>query len=256
MKELIQQKVWLPDRGIEMLLPPRYSPISEAEPTREKNERLLQISNDGPLRKRYPSPEAGLKFMQTVDFDRRNYLLRLAQSATEKIVDEWKKINSETEIAVIVFGSVAKGLVKKNDDPDPSNIDMSVIGNISDSDRDKLYDAIRPYRKSVQEDILGTSGEVNSPEKNPGNLGICIQHTDKLTNGHFSAMAGYIGSGAFPIYDPSNIWGDLEKNALSRLADCREKSKGTQHEELNLAGEDPLPLQGDIYTQLKLLLVT
>ena len=106
MKEFIQQKFWVHTRGIEMLLPPSF-PHAE-----NKSERLRQITNDGTLRRRYPDPDEGRDFMDEIDFDRRNKLLGMAQEANHKIIEEWKGINPDKNIAVILFGSVAKGLVK------------------------------------------------------------------------------------------------------------------------------------------------
>lgn len=228
MKEVIQQKFWVHNRGIELLLPPQARPSATGqEMNRRENQRLYQITQDGPLKRRYPTPEEGRRFMEVIDFDRRNILLREAGQATDVIVEEWKQINPDKPIAVVLFGSTAKGTVKDCSYPDPSNIDMGVIGDISPEEQELLFDAIRPYREQVQERLLETCGDIQTDEKNPGNLGVSIQHVNKLTNGHYSGMVCYLGSSALPLSDPENIWGKLEDDALDKLATLRE-NKGNR----------------------------
>ena len=74
---------------------------------------------------------------------------------------------------------------------------MAVIGDITDNESERLFDAIRPYRTAIQEKILSDCDKVESDDTNPGNLGILIQHTDKLTNGHYSGAAAHIMAGLF-----------------------------------------------------------
>lgn len=212
-----------------MLLPPSF-PHAENE-----SERLRQITNDGTLRRRYPDPDEGRDFMDEIDFDRRNKLLGMAQEANHKIIEEWKGINPDKNIAVILFGSVAKGLVKKSDHKDPSNIDMAVIGDITDNESERLFDAIRPYRTAIQEKILSDCDKVESDDTNPGNLGILIQHTDKLTNGHYSGAAAHIMAGAFSLYDPQDIWTEIEQYALEKMAE--EQKHKRQHRQTSVIPE-------------------
>lgn len=223
MKELIQQKFWVHTRGVEMLLSPSFPQYIENEGeyklSDEESERLRQIINDGTLKRRYPTPNDGREFMSDIDFDRRDHLLGMAYEASNKIVEEWRRINPDKDVAVILFGSVAKGLVKNPDHKDPSNIDMAVIGDITDDESEKLFDAIRPYRTSIQEKILIDCVEVESEDINPGNLGVLIQHTDKLTNGHYSGAAAHIMAGAFPLHDPQNIWTGIEHYALKKMSE-------------------------------------
>ncbi|MCL5970090.1 MAG: hypothetical protein M1450_01135, partial [Patescibacteria group bacterium] len=73
----------------------------------------------GILAKRYPKPEQGRKFMESVDYERRKELLEKAVHLSESIVASWKEINPDKPIAIILFGSVAKGLVKQTQNPDP-----------------------------------------------------------------------------------------------------------------------------------------
>ncbi len=262
MKELIQQKYWVHERGVEMLLPPQAKPVQDSD-IRE-SQRLSQIHNDGVLKNRYPTQQSGEAFMQTVDMNRRQTMLTMAGEAAEKIISEWRDINPDKEITVVLFGSVAKGLVKNCEQSDPSNIDMAVVGDITDDEKEALYDAIRPYRKEVQDQLLASCGNVEVGDSNPANLGVSIQHISKLTNGHYSGMVNHLKAAAFPLYDPEGMWHELEGNALEKLAiEKKEKESKKKKRTLytNQRGQKVfspdresiekslLPPSGDIYTQ-------
>lgn len=206
----------------------RFSPEEKQSlwPITEKA-RLNIMANCAILRRRYPTRVAGEEFMQNVDYERREELLQAARHLTEGIVGAWKQIDPKEDIAVLLFGSVAKGLVKREDHPDPSNVDLAVIGNIRPDQRVLLLDAIRPERERIREEILARVPVLHSKERNPGNAGVMVQHTDKLRNGEYYGARNYIASGAFALYDPTNIWGQMEQEALAfTVAKATERTLG------------------------------
>ncbi|MDP2637616.1 MAG: nucleotidyltransferase domain-containing protein [Candidatus Levybacteria bacterium] len=230
-----EQLITLPKRGIR-IIPPQETQANmklanEGQKVTwswEEKTRLKQLINCSILEKRYPTREDGARFMRDeVDYDRREELLCMAHELTNHIISSWKRINPNTEIAVILFGSVAKGLVKKADHPDPSNIDLAVIGDISDEERTELYDRIRPKRKDVQRRIIANNPHI-SPEikqkaienqyvdrnENFGNAGVFIQTPEKVKKNNYSVGITYIKSNAQTLYDPSGIWQEIEKETL------------------------------------------
>lgn len=238
-----QYLITLPRRGIRVVAPEHTQRVMELarrhkeERTRftpeEKNElwpetekaRIWIMKNCGTLAKRYPKPQDGEKFMESVDYQRRDELMLKARDLTEEIVSSWQTINPDTPIAVVLFGSVAKGLVKHTQDPDPSNIDLAVIGDISEEERERLMDEIRPHRKNVQEWILQKVPFINSAENNPGNAGVMVQHVDKLRKDRYEPTRNYIASGAIPLYDPAGVWAMLENEALLSASETMNHKK-------------------------------
>lgn len=189
----------------------------------EEKARLKIMTNCGTLKRRYPQKEDGETFMKDIDYQRRDELLDRACDLTVEVVSSWEKLKPETPIAVILFGSVAKGLVKREDHPDPSNIDIAVIGEITKEERNSLLDAIRPKRIEIQNEILAKVPSIDSAERNPGNAGVIVQDMEKLTKENYSQTKNYIASGAVALYDPSGLWQKLEIDALKHEA---EKAKG------------------------------
>lgn len=181
--------------------------------------RIRAITSCKILRQRYPKLLDGQRFMESVDYERRDQLLGYAKELTEEIVSSWQTINSDEPIAVVLFGSVAKGLVKNCRDGDPSNIDLAVIGKIKDHEKDELFDAIRNKRKEIQERILSSCNEIDSPESNPGNAGVFIQDVSKIEKGKYGDARNYISSGAIALHDPSGIWERIEDRALQIAAE-------------------------------------
>jgi hypothetical protein len=111
----------------------RFTPAEKIDlwPSSEKT-RLRMIKNCKILEKRHPVPEDGKKYMESVDYSQREVLFGYAQELAETIIASWEGIEPQKPIAVLLYGSVAKGLVKGIESLDPSNIDMAVIGDISD----------------------------------------------------------------------------------------------------------------------------
>jgi predicted nucleotidyltransferase len=190
--------------------------------------RLRIMTNCSILRKRYPTREEGERFMHDVDYDQREFLLGQAGDLTLGIVESWQQIAPDKPIAVVLYGSVAKGLVKRPDHPDPSNIDLTVIGDISPEQRLELMDSIRSRREKVRERILARVPKVDSREHNPGNAGVMVQHTDRLLNGGFYGARNYIASGAFALHDPKGIWKSIESEAIEyamRMERARDENR-------------------------------
>lgn len=182
----------------------------------EEKVRLRQIMTCPILERRYPTHEEGQRFMERVDPDRRNELYGLAVDLTEHIVSSWKRINPDKDIAVILYGSIAKGLVKKKDDPDPSNVDLAVLGDFTEEEREKLFDEIRCRRQEIGEILTKECtliAEDNRGVKG-GNAGVNIQNIEKLTKSKYGEVIKYVRSCAFALYDPANIWANLENEAL------------------------------------------
>ena len=190
------------------------------------------VSLAGTLKSRFPDPQSGEGFMTQVDPDRGETLKGYATELTEEIVSSWQNIAPEKPIAVVLFGSVARGLVKSQMHTDPSNIDLSVMGDINEEEREKLFDLIRPQRVSTQEKILKDCPDVQTGELNPGNAGVHIQHVDKLRkNGFHSTLYWYIASSAQALHDPDNVWGQLESDALDYYIKNKRRKWPREHTE-------------------------
>jgi predicted nucleotidyltransferase len=238
-----QSLITIPKRGLRVIAPEYTQKVMELarkhkeEGTRFTDEekenlwpntekaRLFLMKQCGTLARRYPKPEEGRKFMENVDYQRREELLEKARHLSTDIVSSWGKISPDKPIAVILFGSVAKGLVKHTQNPDPSNIDIAVIGDISSEERESLMDEIRPHRKSLQEWILQRVPFINSSDKNPGNAGVIIQNIEKLTKDNLEPAKNYITSGAIALYDPEGIWSNIESQALNNTYERIESKK-------------------------------
>lgn len=183
--------------------------------TETEKARLRLIRDCKILRRRYPTPEDGRQFMSAVDHQRRFELFGMATELSSHIVEKWTEINPDTPIAVLLFGSVSKGLVKHPDHPDPSNIDLAVIGEFNEDERLALLDAIRPKRIEVGKAIRKGCTGISSPEKNPGNAGVIVHRACKVKNcGDYSPALNYIASEAVALHDPSGVWKTIENEAL------------------------------------------
>lgn len=216
----------LPRRGVRVI-PPRQTAdnmklaregFSIAPWSEREKARLALIKKDPIMAKRYPDPNSGQALMAEVCYERREELLLLAKDLTGVIVSEWGKISPSKDIAVVLFGSVARGLVRSREHPDPSNIDMSVIGNFPEEERLRLLDAIRPTRQEIRSKIIETC--VGQESSGIGaNAGVYVQNVDKLINNKFACAKEYISSNAFSLYDPSGIWETVEELALDHEAE-------------------------------------
>lgn len=222
--------ITLPRRGIQIIPPAEtaanmalaktLTPGGSENPRikwseREKT-RLWLMKKDRVMSNRYPNKQNGQFFMQEVDYDTREMLLEQARDLTKEIADKWQEINPSSPIAVVLFGSVAKGLVKNADHHDPSNIDLTVIGKIKEEEREKLLNEIRPTRNNIRE--LGH------------NAGVLVQPIERVTKNYFSSALNYISSGATALYDPERIWSKVETDALDHATKKRLKTKQTEQE--------------------------
>jgi predicted nucleotidyltransferase len=235
--------ITLPKRGLRVIAPDHTRQVMElaqkhkAEGTRFTDEekadlwpdtekaRLYLMKQCGTLKRRYPEAGQGRKFMESVDYERRDELMERAKSLSLDIVNSWEQVNPDKPIAVVLFGSVAKGLVKRTENPDPSNIDLAVIGDISREEKEKLLDEIRPHRRSVQDWILGKVPFINSEERNPGNAGVIVQSLETVAKDNFEPVKNYITSGAIPLHDPAGIWQETEEKALRSTVERMQKKR-------------------------------
>lgn len=214
--------ITLPRRGLRVFPPAEtQEKIARArngeriEPfSNEEKYRLQRLINCSVLAKRYKSAEAGKRYMEDVDYNWQQELLKKAHWLSKNISAEWQAINPQEHIAILLFGSVAKGLVKRQDHPDPSNIDMVVVGNINPNEKLELLDRIRPARNVIQEEILDHCLNLNSQEANPGNAGVAITNISRLRLNGFSQTRAYITGGAIALHDPLNIWQGLELESI------------------------------------------
>lgn len=235
--------ITLPRRGLKVIAPEHTRRVMElarqhkAQGTRftdeekaslwpdEEKARLYLMKQCGTLKRRYPQATEGKKFMESVDYESRRELIEKARSLSLDIVASWEKVNPDKQIAIVLFGSVAKGLVKHSQNPDPSNIDLAVIGDIDKDEKEKLLDEIRPHRRSVQEWILGRVPFLNSEERNPGNAGVIVQNLDVVAKDNFEPAKNYITSGAIPLHDPAGIWQQVEEKALKTAVEKMQKQR-------------------------------
>lgn len=219
------QYITLPKRGLKIIAPENVSKLMERSkegeivtyPENEKK-KLLLIRGCKILQQRYPSVDDGKAFMNDVDYSWREFLLGKAKHITNEIVNSYHQMASSKPFSVVLYGSVAKGLVKKPDHKDPSNIDLAIIGNINSKEREDLFDTLRPIRKNVQEEILSHCPVLESDEANPGNVGITIQNLEKVMSNNFAPVRNYISAGAIPLFDNYGLWQSLEELALENYS--------------------------------------
>ncbi|GEM_PF-3430078 len=217
MTERFEQMFWEHKTGLIIALPPKATErivqstsCGQGIPS-EEGRRLHIINQDPILKRRFPK-NSGIIYMDYVDFGWREELYKKAIGMTNKIVEESTLIGKVAknkngkeiaEIAVILFGSVAKGLVRTKNHPDPSNIDLAVIGNFNKEEREELFNRIRRSRESIGIEI-------------GNNAGVTIQCPEKLIKDNYSSALAYIGSSARALYDPMEIWKNIEWEALEK----------------------------------------
>lgn len=216
--------ITIPKRGIKIIPPEETAQKMAAarrgervgEWSQEEKTRLQLLIESSIMKKRYPTSEDGKQFMEWVDYERRKELFSYAEDLSNHIVGKWKEVNPEQEIAIVLYGSTTRGLVKNPEHPDPSNIDMAVIGEISEEERLALFDAIRPKRHEIQEKILCSCKNI-APEyiSQCGNAGVHVQHINKLKVNNYCTTFEYIKARAVALYDPASIWGQIELEALN-----------------------------------------
>ena len=204
-----EQMYWVHTRGLVITLPPAVTRDISGSISRGENvnplqfHRLSLIDNDPILKKRLPQSSDGCKYMDRVDLEWRGQLLKEAKDISLMIRTSVLEVTgfADEDFAIILFGSIAKGLCKSKTDEDPSNIDLSVIGNFSEEQKQAIFDSIRPTRDKGRERI-------------GNNIGVFIQTPEKLVNNAYSSVLQFISSCAQPLYDPGGIWHRLEQEAL------------------------------------------
>jgi hypothetical protein len=226
--------ITLPNRGIQVIAPgetamnmelARSLPKGGAETpriqwTEREKTRLWLMKNCRILANRLPSKESGKQFMETVDYKRREELLAMAHELSDHIAQTWTQINPDKKIAVILYGSVAKGLVKTPGQSPASDIDLTAIGDFSDSERAQLRARIHSKREEVRDRIVSTAF-VTEGELDIRYAGALVQNVSTLTKNGFSDAINYVKSGASAIYDPSGIWAGIEGQALDYATNQR-----------------------------------
>lgn len=245
------QYITLPRRGVRISAPPqlcevlasiqarrqRHEPLTAEQRqslwTPDQKARLNLLLRCKILARRFPTREDGNAFMQNVDPLRREEYLGYVEDMTANIVDAWGRVNPNKDIAVVLFGSVARGLVKDAGHPDPSNIDMTIIGAFTKEEKERLFDTIRPKREEIAAKIRASSPNLDySLNPLPGNVGVYVQNRETLAKDGFGEARVYLASGAFALHDPAGIWKDIDAGAVGheqalaerRLAHCRKDS--------------------------------
>ena len=224
--------ITIPKRGIRIIPPEetirKMAAARKGEKvgkwSEEEKVRLNLIINSSIIKKRYPTPQDGKEFMKWVDYERREILYGYAKELSDHIVSKWSEISNKG-IAIILYGSTTRGLVKNASHPDPSNLDLSVIGEICDEEKLRLFDQIRPKRCELQKQILKDCRNIDKKfEGECGNAGVHIMNIDKLKKNNYCVTLEYIKAKAVALHDPENIWKDLESEAINyQLTIARKK---------------------------------
>jgi predicted nucleotidyltransferase len=206
--------------------------------------RLRLMLDDRILARRYPTKAEGAQVMEQVDYRRREELLGYAHELSEHIVETWNEINPDKPIAVLVYGSIARGLVKAVDAPQVSDIDLTAIGDFTDSERAQLRGNIQGKREEIRDRILADApGSVEKTDIRYA--GAMVQNVTTLTKNGYSDAINYIRSGAFPLYDPTSIWQRIEGEALDFAASRRNKNRAPLMTARELVEEFGDPNKGD-----------
>ncbi len=180
--------------------------------------------------RRYPERRLGEIFMDQVDTGRHIELLDMADSMSDHIVSKWRTIDPQEDIAVVLFGSVATGLVKSRLHPDPSNIDLAVVGNFTQETTTALLNAVREERTALGERIRSTCPNVDRTlDPLPGNVGVFVQRPEVLTKDHYGEARVYLASGAYALHDPAGIWAGIDKGAIEYQASVLAKRAAHTH---------------------------
>lgn len=207
-----EQMFWVHDRGLIITLPPIFTAEIAGSICRGEQinplqvQRLSIIETDPILKKRHAESGEGCNYgnnyMTRVDLEWRENLLKEANLMAGVIRNSAAELGFvDEEFAIILFGSIPRGLSRARTDEDPSNIDLSVIGNFSDYDREAILNRIKPTRDEIGRKI-------------GNNTGVFVQNKYRLTRENYQPVIQFIGACAEPLYDPGGIWQHLEKEAL------------------------------------------
>jgi len=219
----------VPKRGIQ-IFPPAETAHKMSQARRgevvtpfslEEKVRLRELIHAKILAHRYPTKERGKAFMAVVDYEWGSHLLELSREFAAFLVLSWKVV-SVKPVSVILYGSISRGLVKRPDHPDPSNIDIAVIADFTDCEKEQFFDKIRPSREAIRGYILSKTPAIN-PDSKGGNVGIHLNTIRSLEVSNYSSTINYLQAAAVPLYDPDRIWERLEGEAIRRAMPKRWK---------------------------------
>ncbi len=238
------RSVYLPERGILVELPNHLAQSIQVCPdtgnvSMDPAQRAFvrSVMNNTILRNRFPGREDGAFFMESVSPEWREFLMKKAYEMSDVIVNA-NRDQANRDIAVLLFGSVARNLVKRRNYHDPSNIDLAVVGKFeSEQEVNDLYDSIRPARVRISSEI--TRGEkcsccsvenydpqkcrankVGSPAAGPYDfprVGVSIKTADQAKKSGYINARVWLSGCAKPLYDAQGVWKEIEEEALNFL---------------------------------------
>ncbi len=256
MLEATSRSIYIPARGVRVELPPQVlaqSKMHEHNIHRcsqtcerpaivplswESKYWIIAIQNDRTLRRRYPQEEIGQRFMTQVDHDWRETLYDRALDLTGSIQNAAREIGVQ-RFAVVLYGSVARNLVKRPGHPDPSNIDIAVVGSISCQEKDEMYRLIRNDREEVTTRIKDEEknaiearteglaldrvtkaklGRIDREIDPIGRAGVIIRSVPAVKESDYDLVLWYMAGCGQPLYDHDGLWAQLEHEAMPHLA--------------------------------------
>lgn len=235
------KSLYLPERGVVVELPAScYQGINICPESGQVTldplirAQLKAISSEAILQNHYPALEYGENFMGQISPQWRDRLLEQANVVTRSIVKACQSIGKE-RFAVLLFGSVAKNLVKFPAHSDPSNIDIAVIGDFIPTEKKDLFDLIRPVRQEVTDSIKRAQfckcetihcrcrivDQGSAPDASRKDLlvdsrvGVFIQTPEVLRKDGYGGAREYVASCAKALYDPEGVWGEIEHEVIA-----------------------------------------
>lgn len=249
------RSLYLAERGVMVELPPNCNPGIDINPETGQikidpltRTHLLAITKDPILKGRYPTAEHGEEYMNGVSAQWRDRLLEYAGYVTDNIKGICRSIGKE-RFAVVLYGSLARNLAKYRTDSDPSNLDLVIIGNFTTQERRGILDGIRGTRQQITTEIKAAKlcrctsvrcqcyqetanyywsyvtaylrneyGEMTSFHSGLiERAGVVIQSPETIRSQGYGEARKYLSSCGRALYDPVNIWRELENEALVYL---------------------------------------
>lgn len=239
--ERAEQLVWLHERGLVVALPPESSRRITMDTVRGRclspleSTRLRILNSDPIVTLRCPSEDYGVRYMGKVDpVSRETIYYPLAEKLSNGIVNAVKSMGkvsahnpNEAEVAVLLFGSVAKCLSRNVADKDPSNLDIVVIGEFDDEEKHELFTRVSKVRADVRKELLSYNPSSRiTPDM--ANAGVHIQRSEQFRKGDYGWAIQMIGSSARALYDPLGIWKTIEDEALATV--CVKETSVLDHD--------------------------
>lgn len=249
------RSLYLADRGIMVELPPNCTTGITINPETCRvsidpfvKTHLQAIMDDPILRGRYPTALDGEEYMNGVSGQWRDRLLEYAESVTDEIKRGCWSVR-RNRFAVVLYGSLARNLTKHRTHEDPSNMDLVVIGEFSNWEKNQVLDRIRGLRQKTTTEIKAAElcecktircqcyNEVTSRylyyatrdlRNGYGEIigfhsdlieraGVVIQTPETIKSNGYGEARKYLSSCARALYDPENLWGEIENEALVYL---------------------------------------